>query len=465
MADTDQAVKESPKSETSPLFWLFALSVALLPIGLGGNRPIPLGLAQFGLAASFLVCFSNKDIFEGIQFPKRMLWAVGLLLIAVFWAFIQTQGFVPASWANPFWLETQKALIVPVTPSIAMNPEAALLGLSKLLTYIAAGFLAFVIAQEPKRARQLIEILWVSGTAICFYGLTQQIFQTQKILWFDKWSNQDDLTATFVNHNDFSIYAALTLVCGTGLLMQSWREKVSSVHPSARLHAIREWLIRNGILRIFLILLVLACIFFSHSRAGLILGVVGIFATAFFFQIYAKNYKSAVFIAFFSVLAMFAVFVLAMEFSERFTRLLNDYSSRDRAKVYGLVLQAIKDNPFFGYGLGNFEPVFRQYQHGMVMEFNHAHSDILESLLDYGVPVALILWSAIGLLLSGLVHGMLTRRRHGLFSVVALAASFIVLCHAGINFSLQIPGIAVIWAALLGSGLAQSWSKREERPV
>lgn len=461
MAHPDQRLETASKRQIIA-YWLFAFCVALLPVGLGGNRPIPVGLAEMALASCFAILAMQPDVFSDLKFPQRLRWALGLLGFAVIWAFIQTLPFVPANWTNPFWSEAQKALTMTVTPSIAINPEIALAGLARLITYIAAGLLAYIFAQEPKRAKQLVELLWVSGTVICFYGLTQQIFDTQKILWFDKWSNHEDLTATFVNHNDFSIYAALTLICGTGLLMQSWRESIRGLHPGAKLAAIREWLIKSGLLRIFLILLVLICVFFSHSRAGLVLSVIGVFSTAFFFQIYSKNYKTAVFIAFFSVLALFGVFVIALEYSDRFAKLLNDYSSHDRAKVYGWVWQAILDNPFFGYGLNNFETIFRQYQHDMIMEFNHAHSDVLESLLDLGLPVGLMLWAAIALFLSGLIKGVLTRRRHGLFPVIGLTATFIVLCHAGINFSLQIPGIAVIWAALMGTGLAQSWGSSEK---
>ncbi len=154
---------------------------------------------------------------------------------------------------------------------------------------------------------------------------------------------------------------------------------------------------------------------------------------------------------------------VAFEFSERFATLFSDYSSTDRLKVYRLGLSVLHDNPWFGYGLNGFEPQFRLYQQNMLMEFNHAHSDILESLIDLGIPFGLLMWTAIGLLLSGLWHGIITRRQNGVFPVLGLTTSIMLLGHACVDFSLQIPGDVMIWAALMGAGLAQSWSQSERR--
>src|ERR1700744_6031764 len=97
------------------------------------------------------------------------------------------------------------------------------------------------------------------------------------------------------------------------------------------------------------------------------------------------------------------------------------------------------DNLWLGFGLNGFEPEFRLYQTGMLMEFNHAHNDWLESLLDLGIPMGLVLWGAIALLLSGLLHGILTRRQHGMFPALGMAVSLMTLAHGIVDFSLQIP--------------------------
>jgi hypothetical protein len=46
-------------------------------------------------------------------------------------------------------------------------------------------------------------------------------------------------------------------------------------------------------------------------------------------------------------------------------------------------------------------------------------------------------------------------------SAVAVGATLIVGCHALVDFSIQLQGIALLYAALLGAGYAQSWTSRE----
>src|ERR1700743_3953185 len=95
----------------------------------------------------------------------------------------------------------------------------------------------------------------------------------------------------------------------------------------------------------------------------------------------------------------------------------------------------------------------------MLEEFNHAQSDILESLIDLVIPVGLMLWAAVGMVCHSLWHGIVHRRQNGLYPTLALAVTIMALGHALVDFDLQIPGVAMTWTALLGTGLSQSWSR------
>ena len=55
-----------------------------------------------------------------------------------------------------------------------------------------------------------------------------------------------------------------------------------------------------------------------------------------------------------------------------------------------------------------------------------------------------------------LVRGTLTRRRGLIVPVAALAVASLAVLHSLIDFSLQIPGFAIVALALTGAGLAQS---------
>ncbi|MDX2028943.1 MAG: O-antigen ligase family protein [Alphaproteobacteria bacterium] len=450
---------------TDYAFWCFALSVALLPIGLGGNRPIPMGLAQAGLAASCLLLLSSPGVWSQVHFFPRIRWALGLFGVVLLWAFFQTMPFVPGSWVHPLWHEAATVLGTSIHGAIAVTPEDSLQGITGLMTYIAAGLLGYILGQDAGRAQSLIKTLWLSGTVICAYGLLVYITGMDKILWFDKWAYQGDLTATFVNRNHFALYAGMVLVCGASLFFRSWQQKVQRQKPHKRIALLREWLVKEGFFQVFLLFMVFLCIIFSHSRAGLLLAVFGVGAYFFFYQIYLKAWKRMVIMGLVALGLLIVASVIAMQLSERFSVLFNDSSSLDRLKVYKMVWRALLDNPWLGYGLNGFEAEYRLYQHNMLMGFKRAHSDVLESLLDLGVPFGLLLWVAIGLLLSVLGHGVMRRRQNGIFSVLALTTSCMVLLHACVDFSLQIPGVAMVWAALLGTGLAQSWTQSDRQTI
>ncbi|MBI3419547.1 MAG: O-antigen ligase family protein [Proteobacteria bacterium] len=446
-------------------FWALALAVVLLPVGLGGNRPLPLGLAQAALALSATGLLLNQEYWQGLKWPPRVLWALGLFAGVFAWAWLQTQPFLPAAWSHPLWMEAGVSLKKDLHGAVALAPEDALYGLSRLITYVVAGFLAYAFGQDAKKAKRLLEIIWISGVAICLYGLAMHALGVQKILWIDKWAYQTDLTATFVSRNHFAVYAGVIFVTGLALMMQSWREAMRDQKPTMRASIAQNWIQKEGLPRGFLLLLVFLCVILSHSRAGFLITVAGVCGYVFFFQIYTKNYRRALLVGLLAVVIAVAIIAVATQYSDRFAKFLNDYSSFDRIKVYKIILNAVKDNPLLGYGLNGFQAVFRMYQYNMVMEFNRAHSDVLAALLDLGVPMGLALWAAVGLLISGLWHGIRTRRRHGIFPTLGFTVSLMVLSHASIDFSLQIPGVAVLWAALVGTGLAQSWSSSEKRPL
>jgi O-antigen ligase len=444
-------------------FWSFTLSIVLLPIGLGGDRPIPLGLAQAGLAFSSIFIALSPALLRTLPFFARLRWAFALLAAVFAWALIQTQAIVPESWAHPLWQEAAAVLKKPLPASISIVPEDGLKGLMRLLTYCTAGLLAYVLAQNAKRAQQFVTALWISGTVICLYGLLMQLTGLQQILWFDKWAYLNDVTGTFVNRNHFAIYAGIVLTAGIALMMQSWRESLRTCKPHQRVAVIREWLLRQGMPRLILSILTLVSIALSHSRAGLVWSLIGLGSYLFFYHIYLRSWRRAFLAGFMIAVVLILSIGIAFQVSDRFAVLFDDYSSQERSQVYELSWRALADNPWLGYGLNGFEPEYRLYQHNMYEEFNHAHSDVLESLLDLGLIGGLTLWAAIAVLLSGLWHGIRSRRQHGLFPTLALAASLMVLGHAMVDFDLQIPGVAMTWTALLGVGLAQSWRQTEKK--
>lgn len=421
-------------------FACFILSITLLPIGFGGNRDLPFGLAQCGLGLSALLLLKEQQILCACFWPKRIQWALGLFGVVALWGLLQTQSFMPGEWHHPLWWEAEKILHKPLSGSIALWHDEAFYNFNRLITYITAGILAYIFAQDHNRARLMVQALWYSGIAICIYGYIS-LTTSDTVLWQAKTQYQGDFTASFINKNHYAIYAAMVMLCGTALLYQSWRDGKKS----------------KAFIPLLLIASVFVSIVLSHSRAGLMLSIVGLSLFFFCYQLYKKRWNIAGQIVIASILIISATAWIAGQHSDHFAQLFTDQSSGVRLAAYQLCLQAIADNPWFGYGLGSFQAVFRMYNQAISIAFNHAHSDILESLVDLGLPAGLLLWAAILLLISGLIRGLFKRRRYGIFPALAIASTIMVLSHSAVDFSLQIPGVAMPFAMLLGMGLAQSW--------
>ena len=122
----------------------------------------------------------------------------------------------------------------------------------------------------------------------------------------------------------------------------------------------------------------------SHSRAGLIWGADRDRRLYFLYQIYLRSWRRAFLIGLWFTVILVAVLAVAMQMSDRFSTLFGDYSSLTRLEVYKHIVAGAMDNPWLGYGLNGFEPEYRLYQQNVPETFNHAHSDILESLVDLG---------------------------------------------------------------------------------
>jgi len=95
--------------------------------------------------------------------------------------------------------------------------------------------------------------------------------------------------------------------------------------------------------------------------------------------------------------------------------------------------------------------------------WDKAHNTYLEHAAELGLPAALALYAGMLLLFLYLLSGIFRRRRDQIYPLVATAATILVAVHALVDFSLQIPAVAVTYAAVLGVGVAQARSPRRER--
>ena len=123
----------------------------------------------------------------------------------------------------------------------------------------------------------------------------------------------------------------------------------------------------------------------------------------------------------------------------------------------------IADAPWLGLGLGTFQDAYPLYA-TQVFPFvmDKAHCDYLEFAAGIGLPAAIAWWTAVAWLALLCLRGVRVRRRNRVYPLAAMAASVLVGVHSSVDFSLQLPAVSLLYAALMGIGVAQAFPTRNK---
>ena len=425
---------------------------------------------SWGLIASItgilLIAWSARLVIDGETPPVglRRIWPFALLFgFTIAWAAVQVLPVTPESWHHPLWRSVNDALGGTGDGSISLNPFATRTALVRLLAYAGVFWLSLQYCRSSRRAWQAVYALAIAGLAYSVYGLIVEFSGTKMILWYDKNAYYDDLTSTFVNRNSYATYAGLTLVCASGLLLKilsenfgayaGWKEGFRRLLDNG---AVRGWVLLVAWITISTALLL------THSRGGFISAYLGLLALCVTLAMTRQvKLRFAVFVTGLVVVGGTFFFALGGDITDqRLARAL--VQTEERPRVYELTLQAIEAAPLLGTGYGTFEEVFRFYRDPSLNNFYaRAHNTYLENTLELGLPGAGALFLTIGGLSILTLLGVLRRRRDAIFPCIGFAATTIVASHSLVDFSLQVPAVALTYSLLMGVACAQSFSTRK----
>ena len=283
------------------------------------------------------------------------------------------------------------------------------------------------------------------------------------ILWYEKTAYRGNLTSTFVNRNSYATYAGLGLLCATGLLIQLVGK--ANDEFGERAERLRRLVTKfsEGCWVLLVAWVVLAtALLLTDSRGGILstcIGLITLFVGLSVSRDTSRHHAgimAAIFLA-----AGIAFFSLSGgTVLQRLTE--TSLEGAIRPDIYGLTIEAISDRPWLGTGYGTFPEVFRIYRDesiGGIVE--KAHNTYLELALELGIPAALALLLAVVVTVMYCAVGIRRRRRDSIYPALGLAATALVGTHSLVDFSLQIPAVAVTYSLILGAACAQSWSSRQ----
>lgn len=457
------------------LLLLFLAVLAWAPFPYGSNRDWAELLLALGLGG-ILFAWSGFALagYAGVSSLSRQLWIPALCVAAALgWAalqsvnldLVQTLSGLPARMAaHPVWDMTSKVLGHSVGAYVSVDPERTREAILAASLSVVSFLLAFHLARDRDRANVLVNgiIVITLGYAVMAVVVYQFKLDVQTWLMPDARVNLERLSGPFINPNHFATFLALGTLAALGTFVENVRQSVVWDRGTKVLvrSAMNAMLGANAF-RLAAIVFMLSAILFTQSRAAVIALIVGIFALAVMLS-RGKDLSDGEAAGRRAIVAIL-VAVLGISLALSANPLLNRVQETGladsiRTSLASSTIKAIEAAPLTGLGFGAYERYYPAFADGTVAgDVDEAHNDVLETLSDLGVPAGLAYIAAPALLTWMCFAGCARRRRDRVYPAVGYAASVAVGLHSLADFGLQIPAVAVVYAALLGAGVAQSW--------
>jgi O-antigen ligase len=206
----------------------------------------------------------------------------------------------------------------------------------------------------------------------------------------------------------------------------------------------------------------------TQSRAGILSSLAGAACLIGAFAYLAVRQKTSRLVALgLSALVLSGGALLLSFYGGRVLRRLDleGVVDEQRACAFKSTWRAIEDHFWQGTGLGTFQDVFPHYrlaECGLYGHWNMAHNLFLEGMLSLGAAVFAVCGLVVYLLLIGtFVRGMRERRRLRFVPLACLSMIVTVTLHSLVDFSMQIPAVAVLACTVWGAGAAISLGRVE----
>ncbi len=441
------------------------ITAALVPLPFGSARPWAWEMLAVVIGALLILRAVGETLAEGKIVSRfgPVTFAGTLFSAALAWAVFQCLPWAPASWTHPLWHAAASLLPgLPVVPRISIDPATSETRILRLISYAALFWLTYRGCRDPTRARLLLKTIVALSAAYGGWGLFIYWSGNRSVLWFEKWTYGADLTSIFVNRNSYAAFCGLACVAALGLLVDALLRSVSPGQSyRALLRTFAELLTGPLVWLLAAVLVITTALLLTHSRGGAmatVSGVTALLAAALIAPSLRDNRRllSAIAVGI-GIAGLLVVFISGAATLSRVAG--TSLETEGRPEIYEFTLQALRERPLLGTGLGTFKTVFQAYRtENMKFVTDLAHDDYLENMLELGIPAAFALFASIFVLFLACARGVLRRGRDAIIPCVAIGATVLVAIHSLVDFSLQIPAVATYFVLLLGAGAAQSFS-------
>jgi O-antigen ligase len=440
---------------------LFAV-IVLAPLPFGSTDPLP--TLTWCCALGMALCTVSLRALDS----RHLLIVAGVAVIAgayllVVHEQVAARPFFDAALPDPIWHAASDALGSPVPASMSMVRDQPVFALGAPLAAILCLLVSFIVCVDRQRAHRLLHVVAWSGSAYAAYGIAAFFIDPTMVLWMKKQAYLTVLTSTFINRNTAAAYFGACSIVWLLILLQDITRSLPSGAGGLSRSAIAQALRNLRDISLIRFLAFFACfiaMFLTGSRAGVLLSLlVGAIAVGgLAWKAVSLGGKHAWMLMPVGGILIGLIQLLGAGVIGRLDS--EGLAGGGRLDTYRSTWAMIADHPWLGTGLGTFAWSYPSYRSGAWTSWGtweRAHSTPLEIVSDMGLPLAGLVvagWTAI---FGVLLFGLWSRQRDRIVLVAALAAASLGILHSMIDFSLQIPGFALMVFALVGAGLAQSF--------
>jgi O-antigen ligase len=430
-------------------FYVLVGFLVLCALGGGGSRADVLSLVFLWpacvLCATIMLALPGAWDFRGVRVPLALLAGYALVIAA------QLIPLPPDMWtALPgharFAQAAEAAGMAQPWRPISLTPDLTINALMALLP--AATVLIGLAGTAPSRRRTLLFVVIAIACASMLLGVVQLSGSPHGPAYLYRITHNGVAVGLFANRNHQAAFLACCLP-----LLRLW---TLMPQPHRELRRLRLWsALGIGALMTAMILI-------TGSRAGIVLGGLGI-AIAYFIAPLPRDpeaawWKRAVhhLAWILPVILAFVVLFFGRALSVERLSLLQDPSAEQRIANAPLTLRMATDFFPFGSGFGSFDPVFRVYEPDSALAmtyFNHAHNDLVELILSGGAPAAILLLLLLAWVLKSTFQSFRPYHWRSTASLAARGGGAIVLLlmlGSLVDYPLRTPFLSAIFALACG---------------
>jgi O-antigen ligase len=479
---------------------LFALCFAIVLLTDGGVYPLSLSLAALLMAVVLAGAALSRPIMPGRLWPLVSCLALWALLVG--WTWLQSSALPGEALASPAWSVLRQNIGVQAGMGegrISVAPDDTRFSIIPISLPFFTFMAALLLFRTDEQVARAWRVIGIAGGLLAVFAIVQTVFFPDALMFSTKQAYRGNLTAPFVNRNTAATFygvVSLILLADMLLALRSGPAETRSRAPehgqgNRRRAVLPQPLLGRGVFpggnRLYggmvygsLALAALLALALTQSRggavasfAGLCVFVIGAILTAGSgkrqiarpahsrFVTSTSRHKGPIighlyltrhpYLA--ALLAFLALCAGASVLLGRAALRVETLTPEDsRFCVYRGVMQAISENWLQGIGSGAFSAVFPAYRSpecGVTGVWFRAHNVYLDTILAMGLPIGLLAIVIVIAVLAGLLaRGMATRRRQRPVILAAIAATVLVGLHAFLDFSLQIPGVAILFALI-----------------